>query len=232
MEKSAIVFVHGHMGRSKQFDRLIPALPESLPADRYNLVLPGHEATLQEFAGKNKDDWQGFVDDSLNQLRSQYEELILVGHSMGGLLLINSAVNCPDKIRSIYAIGLPLFLKITPRGILIRLGTLAKSAKRPSVAVAKEMCGVSGVSLLNSYKLIPNTVGLLRIMKETRKRLSALSVPVTIFNSENDEIVSMRSVLFAQKACSSAEAVTLRRSSHFDYPADEIKVIAEKIRMF
>lgn len=231
MGKRAVVFVHGHMGRSSQFKMLIEALPVQRSTDLHNLVLPGHESGLQAFAGKSKNDWQDFVQASLMKLRSEYDELILIGHSMGGLLLIQSAVKCPDKIQSVHAIALPLFIKITIRGMMIRLGTITNLPSNPGIAVAKQMSGVSGISFLNSYKLIPNTVGLLRIMKETRKDLPAISVPLTIYNSTNDEIVSMRSIDFVQRVCPKAEIVTLRKASHFDYPVDEIKIIAKHINI-
>ena len=63
MNKRAIVFLHGYMGSSKQFISLINALNFDSATERYNIVLPGHETSLDEFTGKKRKDWQNFVDD-------------------------------------------------------------------------------------------------------------------------------------------------------------------------
>lgn len=226
MKKTAIVFVHGHMGCSKQFEPLIKALGERLDVDMHNIVLPGHETDVKGFAAKNRSDWQSAVDDALDKLRADYDDLILVGHSMGGLLLINSAIARADKIRAITAISLPLHIKITPHGIRIRLGAMRKSTKDRHTQAAKEMCGVSGVSFFNSYKLIPNTLALLKLMKITRGALPSLSVPLIVINSQKDEIVSMKTLGRVKKLCPAAKTITLRDASHFWFPDEETEIIA------
>ena len=167
-------------------------------------------------------------------MREEYDGLILVGHSMGGLLLINTAIKRPDKIRAVITIALPLHIKITARAIKIRIYCIGKAHdnENNSIAAARKMNGVSGMTLLNSYKLLPNTLGLFQLMRETRKSLRMLTVPLTIIHSRNDEIVSIKTVCFAQKALPSVKVITLEQASHFWFSPREIGMIKEQIDLY
>ena len=226
MNKRAIVFLHGYMGSSKQFISLINALNFDSATERYNIVLPGHETSLDEFTGKKRKDWQNFVDDFINKLRFNYAALILVGHSMGGLLLINHAIKFPDKIQAVYAISLPLHIKITLNGIKIRLGTLSNTTDNKYITAAKDMCGISGITVMNSYKLLANTSELIKIIKHTRKSLPALTVPLTVINSVNDEIIPMKTARLVKRICPTVTVITLNEASHFWFSEQETKIIA------
>ncbi len=230
MRKKAILFVHGFMGTSRQFAPVIRKLRGKTGADLHDLVLPGHEADIESFVGKGPTSWQKAVDGALDRLRGEYDDLVLVGHSMGGLLLIRSAVQCSDKIRQILTISLPLYIKITFRGIQIRIGSMMKNPKNRNARAAKEMCGVFGVTPINSVRLIPNTLGLFRIMKRTREVLPCLTTPLTVINSKKDEIVSARTLRCVEKKNPQAVLLTLREASHFWFPEDENQKIVEKIQ--
>lgn len=227
--RRAVLFVHGFMGTPRQFDPIAQSL-EDTGADLHRLVLPGHERNIEDFAGEDAAAWQQTVDDALDRLRANYDDLILVGHSMGGLLLIRAAVRCPDRIREIIAVSLPLSLKLTFRGIRIRLGSMGRAPKDPDARAAKEMCGVSGVTFRNSWRLLPNALGLLRVMGETGGNLPGLTVPLTVINSRRDEIVSMRTLDLVKKKDPRAELLTLERASHFRFPEEETELIAARIR--
>ena len=196
--RKALLFVHGFMGTPRQFDPIAKALGERSGAELHRLVLPGHGANIEAFVGEGAAAWQKAVNDALDRLRREYDDLVLVGHSMGGLLLIRAAVQCPDRIREIIAVSLPLSLKLTLRGVRIRLGSMGRDPKDPDTRAAKEMCGVSGVTPWNSWRLLPNALGLLRVMKEAGAVLPGLTVPLTVINSERDEIVSMRTLNFVE----------------------------------
>ena len=234
MKRTAIIYVHGHMGSRRQFSPLISLLPNDGSVDHYNISLPGHDGTITQFERSHRKEWQKYVNDLITKKKKEYEELILVGHSMGGLLLINAAIAHPDKIRAIIAIAMPLYVKATIRGINIRLRSIgnARSGESECISCARELNGVSGVNYANSYRLIPNTLGLFRIMKGTRHSLHKLTVPLTIINSVNDEIVSMKTVRTVEKVLPDVKTVVLAQSSHFWFSSDEVKLIKDQIDMF
>ena len=230
-QKQAILFVHGHMGSPKQFVPLISLL-RGAAGDIYSVTLPGHDGTAEEFARSNKSEWQGCVDGYIDELRTRYESLLLVGHSMGGLLLINSAAANPASIRAIIAIALPLYLRISAKSIGIRLSAIQKPKpnESPAVALAREMCGVSGIGIHNTLRLVPNTFGLFSLMRQCRGALSRLACELCIINSRGDELVSMRTVPYAMRKSGFVSTLTLDAASHFRYPQRELESIAQKIR--
>ena len=203
MKKTAIVYVHGHMGSVRQFAPLIDMISKPERFEQVNISLPGHDGTINDFIKSNRYVWQEYVSQQVEQLTKTYDSLILVGHSMGGLLLIHAAIRNPEKIKAIVAIALPLYIHITDRSIATRLQCIGKAERKQDdcASAARKMNGVSGVTIANSYQLIPNTLGLLKIMAETRRTLCKLTIPLTIINSVNDEIVSMKTVASLKKHC-------------------------------
>lgn len=222
------------MGSVKQFVPLISLLQGNSRIDQYNISLPGHDGTISDFKNSNRFAWQKCVNDKISELREEYDGLILVGHSMGGLLLINAAIECADKIRAVITIALPLYVIMTVRAIKIRIHCIGKihENKNESISAAREMNGVSGITLFNSYKLFPNTLGLFQLMRETRKELHKLTVPLTIIHSVNDEIVSIKTVCFAQMVLPDVNVVTLEQASHFWFPSREMNKIKEQIDFY
>ena len=194
MANRVIVFVHGYMGSPRQFEALIQKLRGQDTVDMVDIcrvVLPGHEATVDQFDSSKASDWQSAVDNALNTLRMQYDEIVLVGHSMGGLLLINSTAKCADNIYVVFTIALPLHIKLTVKGVAIRIRSATQSTYSKYAKTAKEMRGVSGITFMNLYRLLPNTLALLKIMNQARNILPTLAIPLIVINSSGDEIVSM-----------------------------------------
>lgn len=224
MGKEIVVFIHGHMGSAKQFGAIVSKLRD---VDHICLTLPGHETDVNGFLKTDGTDWQGHVTASLDRLRQEYDDMILVGHSMGGLLSINAAISCPEKIKAIVAIALPLRIKITLRGILIRVRALSKQTptEKEEVSAARTLNGVRGITARNAFRLWPNLAELFRIMRHTRRSLPALTVPLVVMHSRNDEIVSGKSPALARKALPSAGIVELVRSSHFWFPEEDVESI-------
>lgn len=234
MDRIAIIYVHGNMGSVKQFVPLINLLQSKSQIDQYNISLPGHDGTISDFKSSNRFAWQQCVNDKISELREEYDGLILVGHSMGGLLLINAAIECPDKIKAVITISLPLYVKITVRAIKIRILCIGKvhDNENESISAARGMNGVLGITLFNSYKLFPSTLGLFQLMRETKKILHSLTVPLTIIHSANDEIVSTKTVCFAQKVLPGVSVVPLEQASHFWFPSSELDMIKEQIDFY
>lgn len=228
MAKRAVVFVHGHMGTPRQFDALT-ALVKGRGADIVSVTLPGHDAPLSEFVRYGRIDWLKAVEGRIDELRAGYDELILVGHSMGGLLLMNAAVKRPERIRAIIAVALPLYIRVTPRWLKTRIefAKRPKAGEEPSVSFARAMCGVSGITAKNAYRLMPSVMEFLKLMRETRALLPRLAAPLTVVHAEHDEIVSPRSAALARAR--GASVIALKTASHFWFPENETRIIAGEV---
>lgn len=226
---TAIVFTHGFMGCSRQFEGIIRRL-EPLPSDVHIIShsLPGHSGDLAHFCKYGAKDWQRSVDMLPDRLRREYGRIIIVGHSMGGLLSIRSAAENSDRIDHIFAVSLPLRLRLTVEGVHSRMRSVGRSkpSDTPQIIAAREMCGVEGVSALNSPLLLGRCIDLLRVIAQTKKMLPRLTTPLTVINSTEDDIVSPSSLNRVKALCPGARTVLLQRASHFWFPDDELDTIA------
>ena len=89
------VLVHGAMRGAWLWDRLVP-LMEKAGAKVYALDLPGHGARTRDRRGINlqtyADDVAGFIKDK------ELRDVILVGHSMGGIIISKVAELVLDRL--------------------------------------------------------------------------------------------------------------------------------------
>lgn len=109
-ESPSIIMVHGAGGRTQIWQNQIPDIGKS-----YHTVaidLPGHGNTpgignpsIEEYAK-----WlMNIIDDAFE------EKVILVGHSMGGAIILNSAIINPEKIQALICVSTGLRLMVAPQ---------------------------------------------------------------------------------------------------------------------
>ncbi|NLV85645.1 MAG: alpha/beta hydrolase, partial [Clostridiales bacterium] len=229
--KTAIILIHGYMGSPRQFDGIRKELGD-FEGDIYCLTLPGHEKDASEFIKTDRFQWQQYTEDFIDGLRGEYERLILVGHSMGGLIAVQAAINKAEKIVGVIAIGFPI--KVTVRRAWIKNGLLASRPCRENeselVKAARSMSGVKMSRPTDYVRTLPCSSQFLRLARLSRKELSRLSVPLTVINFENDEIVSKGTKLFVEKSLPSAKILMLHGSYHFLFTADEVGLMANEIK--
>lgn len=230
-DKTVVVFVHGFMGSSKQFDELSAQLADS-GLELLRHVLPGHERDAAYFIDSDAEQWQKSTNELIDSLRSQYDKIVLVGHSMGGLLAVRAAVACPDKICGIIGIGFPI--KVLLRPIWLKHNMLAAKPYRegedPRIGAARKLCGVKMNGRGDYFKTFPHSMQFLRIAKLTRRELPRLQVPLSVINFENDEIVSRGAKRFIENALPTSSILMLKNSYHFLFAADELKLMADEIK--
>lgn len=109
------VFIHGFMGSPAQFSRLAEVARAAGSQSRL-ITLPGHGGGVREFMRAGRSAWLAHVETELADLRAQHEKLLLVGHSMGGLLAINAAAKQPEGIAGILALALHCICGQRPMG--------------------------------------------------------------------------------------------------------------------
>ncbi|WP_158408456.1 alpha/beta fold hydrolase [Desulfosporosinus fructosivorans] len=111
-----IVFVHGAGGSSKSWS-------EQLVSDsQYNswaLDLPGHGKSEGSLLSNIKD-MAEFINDFIKALT--LEKFVLVGHSMGGAIVQEFALQYPEKLRGLVLIATGARLKVS-KGVLSTLAT-------------------------------------------------------------------------------------------------------------
>ena len=227
----AVLMIHGFMENSGQFASLERVLAKPGRVCR-PVVLPGHEAELRAFCRSGRAQWRAHVRAAAAEACAQYDRVLLVGHSMGGLLAMDAAGDLP--VQGVVAVALPLRARITVRAIRYRLAMLGRPRATDSeeIAAVRACCGVRGIHWWNVPRLIPNTLGLLREMAHARRSLPGFRKPLTVINSENDDIVSPRSAAQVAQQLPAARLIRLRKASHFHYSPEDIAIIAQAIEAY
>lgn len=230
-EKVAVVFIHGFMGRAKQFDSIKQRLSDS-GADLYSPVLPGHETSLEEFLKTNGDTWQKGISDTVDSLKHKYDRIILVGHSMGGLIAMREAARDAIKIGRVIAIGFPIKVSVGPQWIKTNMAASRpfKEGEDERVTVARNMGGVKISGIGDYLRTLPNNLQFLKVAKDSRGKLGQLNVALTVINFKKDEIVGKTAKDFVIKTKPETEFYLLENSYHFMFTPEETDFMASIIR--
>ena len=110
---SAVVFIHGILSTPLFFEKLVNKVPESFSV--YNILLDGHGGGVKDFSETSMKIWKHQAKVLISYLEKKYDNIILVGHSMGTLFSIQNAVKRPEKIKALFLLCSPLKVLIHPR---------------------------------------------------------------------------------------------------------------------
>lgn len=84
MFRTAVLVIHGFCGGLWENEYLVNYLQQYKNLDVYAYTLPGHE---KDFLSKiNYNDWIKSSEEHLQNLLNKYNNVILIGHSMGGVI--------------------------------------------------------------------------------------------------------------------------------------------------
>lgn len=226
----AVVFTHGIMGSPRQFDDLVAALGQTCSIE--NLLLPGHGATSREYADCNIKEWQRYLDEVVDRLSKNHDRIILVGHSLGSLLSVCTALAWPDKVKGLFLIATPLRVGISSRFIRRSLAiAFSRQANNPEVDLANQTSSVHFPAWYNYLQGSGRVPELFTKSHQVRHLISRLSCPVCAFWSEQDEIVDIRSSeLLPDK--DNFRKILIKNSGHYIYSPEESQLIRESFLHF
>jgi len=221
-----IVFIHGFMGSPRQFDKL------AQNAQRHghsaaSLLLPGHGGAVRDFSSGTMERWQSHVCAEIDRLSQRYNRIYLVGHSMGGLLAVNAAVEYPGQVYGMLLIACPFKLRtVSARSLSVRLRQVFYSKSHPMKSAYLDSCGIPLHISLIRHSAKP-AAQLRRLIFSTKANLSNVNVPVAAVYSAADEVVSIVSLetLRSGLGQASLDEIILSDSLHAYYPEHERVVI-------
>lgn len=227
---TVIVFVHGIQGSPLQFDYFIQRLKGSYSIE--SLLLPGHGKTAKDFKKSNMAQWQSYVDERIKLLQETYKNIILVGHSMGCLLSVQSAILYPEKVRGLFLFAMPLRIHISFPYIKNNL-VIAFSRKENSeiIAAARKVNSVTVSHPLEYLAAMPRYIELLNKCRSTRELIKALQLPIVVVQSENDEIVSNKSLYYVKEK-PNIQIIIVKHASHYYYSHETQQEISNTLQQF
>lgn len=213
-----IVFIHGILEDARQFRKL----EELAHHEGYGTCLfhlPGHGGSSQYFAKTSYKAWIQYVSRNIRRLARQYEEMILVGHSMGALLAICEATNNPRHIKALFLIDPPLSVHIWPRviksALTISFGKIKDS--QPYTKAEYHAMGVEPLRLRDSIGWLRRYSELLSIVGYTRKQICKIHLPMFVVFAAKDEFVSIKGRKYFKNYQGKLEVLYLLDSGHFCY---------------
>lgn len=225
--RQAVLLIHGILGTPRHFDSLIPLIPADWSI--YNILLDGHGGKVEDFSHTSMKKWKAQVHARLDDLLGRYDRIILVAHSMGTLFSIQEAVERPKKICHLFLLQTPLRprlkLKNAFYALLMPFGIVPKDAR-----VMESSHSITLSPWLWKYLgWIPRFLELFQECGRTRKLLGSLTVPCQVYQSRNDELVSMRTCADLNKH-PHIHTTVLPHSGHFGYFGEDLALLQERFR--
>ena len=229
---TAVLFIHGINGTPNHFRDFVERLPPEYSV--VNMLLSGHGGCVRDFARTSMDKWKTQVDAEVASLLENHEHLLIVGHSMGTLFAISQAVKRPDKVEGLFLLAAPLKISIKPRLIPRSLRVSTGKAKK------EDLWDLAAVNCYGTqpdwrfWRYIPWTKRYWELLKEIKKvkaQLPALRTPCHCYQSEKDELVSMKACGILRENQSVAVRV-LENSGHYYYGESDHRHLLEDFQRF
>lgn len=218
MTRTAILFIHGILGKPDYFDFLMPSVPSDITVER--ILLDGHGGRVRDFSDAAMSTWREQVSRAVSALSEGHERVIIAAHSMGTLFAIQEAV--AGHADCLFLLNPPLRLRFTrrlfstPVKILrnrIAPDDLITQAARDAYSIEYD------ANILHYFGWIPRYLELFAEIAHTRLITPQLKVPATIFLSAHDEMVSPDSCKYFKHPTS--KIIHLAESGHYYYTDDD-----------
>lgn len=219
----AVLLIHGIVGTPHHFDDLLPLIPEDWSV--VNLLLEGHGQGAAEFGAASMDRWKYQVSRELDALLAYHDKVMIVGHSMGTLFAIQSAIDCPARVAGLFLQAVPLRPYVHPK-MTLASAKLVFGADIEGDHLAQALEQDAGVDLdwrLWEYIGWPaRFVELLAECERIRRVLPQLQVRTVAIQSCRDELVSDLSIRDLQKN-PHVQVVPMENAGHFGYQGEELE---------
>ncbi|TQS76424.1 alpha/beta fold hydrolase [Ornithinibacillus gellani] len=201
--------IHGYTGGPYELKPLTEYLKEHTNWEINTPTLPGHGEKLA-LEGTTHDKWITAAEKSLQQMKKKYDQIYLIGFSMGGMIAVYLAAKYKvDKLVLLATAGKYLSFK----QISLDLGQVIMDAFKGTLKENKLFMHYK--KKLRSVPMKAN-IEFLKLLKFTRKYLKNVESPVLIAQGHMDGMVPYRTAYYLEKEIPSQkkEVVFFERSRH------------------
>ena len=219
---NAVLLLHGIAGSPGHFRDLVPVIPAEFSV--YNILLDGHSGKAENFSRSSMAKWKAQVAATLADLFARHEKVVIVAHSMGTLFAIQAAIDHPDKIPALFLLAVPTRPWVRFSTWITSLRIAFGKRNRPAdQAMAGETALALPPKLWKYIGWMPRMLELLRECYGTRKILPQLTTPTQAFQSQVDELVSIRACKDLIHPC--IKMTILTGSGHFVYGPEDTALL-------
>ena len=227
----AILFIHGIVGTPNHFNPFVSLVPNTVSV--YNLLLDGHGKGVKDFSRTSMKKWEEQVEKAITQLSETHQKIYIVAHSMGTLFAVDQALKC-EKVAKLFLLAVPLKIFLKPQMFTNSMKVyFNKIQPTDKVALAAKKCyGVEQDKNPFSYiGWIPRFLELFTKARNIRKSMCLLKTPCTVYQSEKDEMVSLRSVKYLRDN-PGISVVQLKNSGHYYYDENDFDFLLKEFEKF
>lgn len=229
---TAVLFIHGINGTPNHFRDFVDLVPPDCSV--VNMLLGGHGGSVRDFARASMEEWKAQVDAAVEELLEHHSRLLIVGHSMGTLFAIRQAIKHPDRVDGLFLLAVPLKIAIKPRMLRNSMCVYFGNVKEDDLWVQAAVSCYGTEPDWRFWRYIPWTNRYLELFKEikdVKDQLSALKTPCYCYQSEKDELVSMKAcgILRENKHVS---VRVLENSGHYYYEEMDQRQLLEDFQGF
>ncbi len=224
-----VIFIHGILEGSMQF-RSLAKIAYDEGYSTLVLLLPGHGKKGTDFANASMRKWIIYVNKKIKGMEKKYNNIILVGHSMGGLLAVEYVSHFKTNVTKLILIGFPIKIRINPKVLIgafkISIGRINRR-ERYVVAECRAM-GVEATKFIECTGWIPRYIELIHLIYHCRKQLKKIYIPMVIIQSYNDEFICRKIDKYIKLP--NMSVYNLKNSSHFCYEHDDLNELENIIK--
>ncbi|MBQ8808699.1 MAG: alpha/beta fold hydrolase [Clostridia bacterium] len=225
----AVLFIHGFLGSPDFFNQFISQIPENYVV--YNMLLCGHGGEVTDFANASMKLWKSQVKYTMSVLAEKYNKIAIVAHSMGTFFAMELAAAFPGQVKALFLLGSPLKIFVRPIAVTNAAKLLFNlfSEHDYTFLCYKNAVGVRlNMRFWEYIGWIPRYAELFRESRRARKTIKKVNVPCYIFQSQHDEVVSIKSIKFIPEK-ENIFTTVLKNSSHFIYSDKDFQKIIHSI---
>jgi pimeloyl-ACP methyl ester carboxylesterase len=233
-----VVFLHGWLGSWRYWFPTMERVAENFRT--YSFDFWGFGESRRKSTYESIQNYSDQVIRFLDELG--IDRCLLVGHSMGGMVALKTAINHPKRISRVAAVGAPIvgdslswLLKLTDRPLFADAFARVPAFRRfmfrwfLGEADDQHVHEILDDSVKSSSTTLRNAVGSMW-RTDLRPELPRISVPTLIVHGGRDEIVHPNQAdLFDNVA--SAEVVVMPESRHFPF-LDEAELFNDILLRF
>jgi pimeloyl-ACP methyl ester carboxylesterase len=233
-----VVFLHGWLGSWRYWFPTMERVAENFRT--YSFDFWGFGESRRKSTYESIQNYSDQVIRFLDELG--IDRCLLVGHSMGGMVALKTAINHPKRISRVAAVGAPIvgdslswLLKLTDRPLFADAFARVPAFRRfmfhwfLGETDDQHVHEILDDSVKSSSTTLRNAVGSMW-RTDLRPELSRLSVPSLIVHGGRDEIVHPNQADLFDNV-SSAEVVVMPESRHFPF-LDESELFNELLLRF
>lgn len=224
---NAVLLIHGIAGSPGHFRDLVPAIPEAYTI--YNILLDGHSGSVENFSRSSMAKWKAQVRTTLSDLFTRHEKVVILAHSMGTLFAIQAAIEYPGRIPALFLLAVPtrprVRLSTFVTALRVAFGNLSSPADQ---AMYSETALILTPKLWKYLGWAPRMIELLAECRRVQKILPLLKVPTQTFQSQVDELVSVRSCQDLD-GHSYIQNTVLTGSGHFVYGKEDAAFLRQRL---